>query len=74
MNTPYLSIRNLNKKFSAHPVLQQLNLQIDAGEIVAILGENGAGKTTLLNILLGLLPADSGEVLLFGQPVSALRQ
>ena len=74
MNTPYISIRNLNKKFSARPVLQQLNLQIAAGEIVAILGENGAGKTTLLNILLGLLPADSGEVLLFGQPVSALRQ
>lgn len=74
MTTPYIEITDLNKKFSQHPVLNQLNLTIQAGEIVAILGENGAGKTTLLNILLGLLPADSGDVRLFGQPVSALQQ
>jgi ABC-2 type transport system ATP-binding protein len=74
MTTPYIEITDLNKKFAGHPVLNQLNLTIQAGEIVAILGENGAGKTTLLNILLGLLPADSGDVRLFGQPVSALQQ
>jgi ABC-2 type transport system ATP-binding protein len=74
MTSPYISITNLNKKFSQHAVLDQLNLTINAGEIVAILGENGAGKTTLLNIMLGLLPADSGEVRLFGQPASALQQ
>lgn len=74
MTTPYIAITNLNKKFKQHQVLNQLNLTINAGEIVAILGENGAGKTTLLNIMLGLLPADSGEVQLFGYPVSALQQ
>lgn len=74
MTTRYVEVNNLNKKFATRAVLQQLNLQIAAGEIVAILGENGAGKTTLLNILLGLVPADSGEVLLFGQPVSAFGQ
>lgn len=74
MSTPYIEITGLDKKFADHPVLQQLNLTIEAGEIVAILGENGAGKTTLLNILLGLLPADLGNVRLFGQPVRALQQ
>lgn len=74
MNMPYIEITDLNKKFAQHQVLKQLNLTINAGEIVAILGENGAGKTTLLNILLGLQPADSGEVRLFGQPASALQQ
>jgi ABC-2 type transport system ATP-binding protein len=74
MTTTFVEISNLNKKFSQHQVLDQLNLTIHAGEIVAILGENGAGKTTLLNIMLGLLPADSGEVQLFGQPVSTLQQ
>lgn len=73
MTTPYISIQNLEKSFNQHPVLQQIDLQINAGEIVAILGENGAGKTTLLKILLGLLPADNGEVRLFGHPVSALQ-
>jgi ABC-2 type transport system ATP-binding protein len=74
MRTTFVEISNLNKQFSQHQVLDQLNLTIHAGEIVAILGENGAGKTTLLNIMLGLLPADSGEVQLFGQPVSDLKQ
>jgi ABC-2 type transport system ATP-binding protein len=74
MNKPYIEITGLNKKFAQHQVLKRLNLTINAGEIVAILGENGAGKTTLLNIMLGLLPADSGEVKLFGQPASALQQ
>lgn len=72
--TPLISIHNLSKKFQQQPVLRQLNLQVHAGEIVAILGENGAGKSTLLNILLGLLPAESGEVSLFGHPVTALQQ
>jgi ABC-2 type transport system ATP-binding protein len=74
MRTTFVEISNLNKQFSQHQVLDQLNLTIHAGEIVAILGENGAGKTTLLNIMLGLLPADSGEVQLFGRPVSDLKQ
>lgn len=74
MNMPYIDITDLNKKFAQHQVLKQLNLTINAGEIVAILGENGAGKTTLLNIMLGLLSADSGEVRLFGHPASALQQ
>jgi len=74
MTTPYINIRNLTKKFAQHPVLNQLDLTINAGEIVAILGENGAGKTTLLNLMLGLMPADSGEIQLFGQPASALQQ
>ncbi len=74
MTTPYVSITDLDKSFLQHQVLNKLNLTINAGEIVAILGENGAGKTTLLNIMLGLLAADSGEVRLFGQPVSAMQQ
>lgn len=72
MRKPCVDISQLSKSYAKTPVLQQLDLQIYPGEVLAILGENGAGKTTLLKIILGLTPADQGEVLLFGQAVTAL--
>ena len=58
------------KSFGANNVLTEVNFQLDAGEICALLGENGAGKSTLMNILGGVLPADSGRILIDGEPVS----
>jgi zinc transport system ATP-binding protein len=52
------------------PVLQNLNLAVEAGELVAIAGPNGGGKTTLLRILLGLERPSTGTAHLFGQPAS----
>jgi len=61
--TPAAILRVAHKSFDAHTVLDRLDLQIDSGEFVALLGASGSGKTTILRILLGLETLDSGEVL-----------
>ena len=52
----------ISKKFANRTVLDNVALQVADGEIVTVIGPNGAGKSTLLRILLGLMPADAGEV------------
>ncbi len=59
---PLLTVENVNFAIRGHPVLQAVNLQVSAGEIVALIGPNGAGKSTLVRIVLGLLRPDSGRV------------
>ena len=58
------------KSFGANRVLNEVDFRLEAGEICALLGENGAGKSTLMNILGGVLPADSGTILIDGKSVS----
>ena len=62
-----IEIRNLNKRFGATVVCDDLNLDIPAGELVALLGPSGSGKTTLLRIIAGLEVPDSGEVRFHGE-------
>lgn len=62
---------NLSKKFGRHTVLQQLNFELEHGDIAALIGPNGAGKTTLFGILCGYLRANSGQVELLGQPAGS---
>lgn len=57
-----LHIKELSKRFNDNHALQQLSLDIKAGEIYCLLGSNGAGKSTTLNLLLGFLKADSGQI------------
>lgn len=57
-----VTISNLNKGFDGVPLFNKLNLQIEAGERVAIIGPNGIGKTTLLQCLAGNMAADDGEI------------
>ena len=71
---PYIEVSQLSKTYGNHLVLDQLDFRLESGEIVAILGANGAGKTTFLQTLLGMLRPDQGQIQLFGQPVSALKQ
>lgn len=62
-----LSLDNLHKSYDGKPVLQGVNLTLNQGSVMGLLGENGAGKTTLLKTALGLLKADQGEAKIFGQ-------
>ena len=64
-----LEIRDLKKRFKAKEVLKNLNLSINEGEIVCLLGNNGAGKTTVINCILRMIQADSGSILLDGRDI-----
>ena len=62
-----LEMTGITKAFGSNVVLSGVNLSVDRGEVVAILGENGAGKSTLIKILGGIYKADSGEIKIDGE-------
>ena len=64
-----LEFRGITKEFPGVLANDNVSLDVEAGEIVALLGENGAGKTTLMNILNGLYSPDAGEILIDGEPL-----
>lgn len=68
-----IAAENISKKFGENAVIESFSHEFPSGKAAAILGRSGGGKTTLLNILMGLLPADSGEVKRDGK-ISALFQ
>jgi branched-chain amino acid transport system ATP-binding protein len=65
-----LELQGLSKSFGGLHAVQDVNLRIYPGDRKAIIGPNGAGKTTLFNVITGVLPASSGQVLLFGQNIT----
>lgn len=67
-----LQVRGLCKAFGAQNVLQDVSLDVQAGQVLAVLGASGAGKTTLLRILAGLARADAGRVTLAGRAADQL--
>jgi branched-chain amino acid transport system ATP-binding protein len=69
-----LETRGLDKRFGGLHATRGVSLAITAGTVHAVIGPNGAGKTTLISLLSGLLPADAGEILLFGQRIDGLSQ
>ena len=66
MNTPLLELRQIEKSFYGIPVLKKVDLSLEAGQALGLVGENGAGKSTLMNILGGVLQADSGQLFMAG--------
>ncbi len=64
-----LAIRQVSKSFGQHRVLNSLDLELEPGELLCLLGRNGAGKTTLLRILAGLLKPEAGSVWLNNQQI-----
>ncbi|MBN9508411.1 MAG: ABC transporter ATP-binding protein [Alphaproteobacteria bacterium] len=65
-----LQVRGVRKAFDRQPVLQGVDLAVDAGRLVAILGRSGSGKTTLLRLICGFERVDAGEIAIEGQCVS----
>ncbi len=65
-----IEVRNVNKQFGAFRALNDINLDIHSGELVALLGPSGCGKTTLLRIIAGLETPDSGSIVFHGEDVS----
>ncbi|MBT7544873.1 MAG: ATP-binding cassette domain-containing protein, partial [Kordiimonadaceae bacterium] len=63
--TNYISAKSLNKSFGKFEALKDVNVTIDKGQIVGLIGSNGAGKTTLINALLGLSSYE-GELSVLG--------
>lgn len=72
--TTSLFATQMNKAFGDLVVTDNVSLQINTGERVALIGPNGAGKTTLVNLLSGALKADSGDIGLFDTDITALNQ
>ena len=65
-----VELRGITKQFPGVLANDNVNFDVHAGEVHALLGENGAGKSTLMKILYGLYQADAGEILINGQPVT----
>ena len=73
MSEPILKLNQLDARYGDFQALYGLDLQVAAGEVVAVIGANGAGKTTLMRSISGLLTNEAGAVSFKGQAIGALR-
>ncbi|MCZ7586623.1 MAG: metal ABC transporter ATP-binding protein [Deltaproteobacteria bacterium] len=71
---PAVLFESVTVSYMNNPALRDVTVALPAGRLTSVTGPNGAGKTTFLRALLGLMPLDSGRVLVFGQPVDAVRK
>jgi branched-chain amino acid transport system ATP-binding protein len=71
--TPALELKDLRKSFGKTEIIRGCNLQVNAGERIAVIGPNGAGKSTLFNLISGRFAPTSGEVLLNGKRIDGLK-
>ena len=69
-----IQLKNITKSFGSLQVLRGIDLSVEEGQVVSIVGPSGAGKTTLLQIMGTLDKADSGQVIINGQDISVLNQ
>src|SRR5688572_18763166 len=67
-----LELRNLSSGYGAIDALRSINIRIDKGEIVTLIGANGAGKSTTLRNITGLVPARSGEIVFEGKVLNGV--
>lgn len=72
--TPVVDVHDVTVAYHRRPVLWDIDVQVPAGKLVAIVGPNGAGKSTLLKAVLGLVPLASGHVTVFGGPLRSVRR
>jgi len=67
-----LELNSVSKSFAGLTALSDVSLDVAAGEIKAVIGPNGAGKTTLFNVITGLFPAKSGDIVIKGESITGL--
>lgn len=65
-----LEVKNISKSFDGKPVLQDISIELNRGELVCLLGVSGGGKTTLFNVISGLLQPDQGSIWLDGKDIT----
>lgn len=65
-----IELENVNVNYGDTPILMNVNLKVEKGDYIGLLGPNGSGKTTLMKTILGLVVPDSGKVTWFGKPIS----
>jgi simple sugar transport system ATP-binding protein len=70
MAAPILELKSINKSFGPIEVLNNISMQVKAGEVLCLLGDNGAGKSTLIKILSGVYIPTNGQILMDGAPVA----
>ena len=66
MTAASLQVKGISKSFSGLWAVENVSFEVAAGSIQALIGPNGAGKTTIFNMIAGVFPPDSGEILLDG--------
>ena len=74
MTNTILELRSAAVTLGGRPILRDLDLTVEAGDVVALLGANGSGKSTLVKSITGLLPLSAGSARLFGQPIEDFDQ
>lgn len=72
-NNAIISIKNLSKSFGEHDVLKDVNLTVNKGEDLVILGRSGSGKSVTIKCLVGLVKADKGEIKVFDTDITKLK-
>src|SRR6202046_841233 len=70
---PMLELASLSRTFGGLVVIDRLDLKVDEGEVVGVLGPTGAGKTTLFNVIAGVLPPSGGRIVFAGGDVTHMR-
>ena len=70
---PLISIQNLWKSFKKNQVLKGLNLTVNKGESLVILGRSGSGKSVCIKCIVGLIEADKGKIIVFGSDITQLK-
>ena len=68
--TPLVEMRNINVAFGGVNAVRDVTIDLYAGEVIGLVGGNGAGKSTLMRVLSGAHPADTGEIIVDGQPLT----
>ena len=67
MEQKYLQMKGICKRYPGVKALDEVTIEADEGEVLALLGENGAGKSTLMNVLGGIVKNDAGEIVIDGK-------